>query len=207
VPAFVLRADGIRRLAGIAGAIALGALASACARDPIVTATNTAAAGNWRVEREVDRITGAPMSSARLETRVVSNAAVVFPPPADLQLSCFKDQPVVVFAFLFKIGSTRNAELSYRFDDKPGHLAQVRFTDDYQRAIIEDRSEVARFADEMATSNVLYVLIRSLNRGRTSAEFRLDGAPGAIGAAFAGCPLNAAPPGKRSEAQTRGGAG
>jgi hypothetical protein len=189
VSAFVLRAGGIRRLAGLAGAIAVGALLAACVRDPLVTATNTAAAGNWRIERETDRITGAPISSARLDTRTVSNAAIVFAPPAELQLTCFKDQPVAVFAFAFKIGSTRNAELSYRFDDKPGHMAQVRFTEDFQRAVIEDRSEVARFAGEMATSNVLYVLIRSINRGRTSAEFRPDDAPAAIAAAFAGCPL------------------
>ena len=205
--AFVLRTGSIRRLAGVTGTIAFGALLSACVRDPIVTAANTTAAGNWRIEREVDRITGAPISSAHLGTRTVSNASVVFPPPADIQLTCFKDQPVIVFAFLFKIGSTRNAELSYRFDDKPGHMAQVRFTDDYQRAVIEDRNEVARFTDEMATSNVLYVLIRSINRGRTSAEFRPEGAPAAIGAAFAGCPLNAGLPAKRSNTEERGSAG
>jgi hypothetical protein len=44
----------------------------------------------------------------------------------------------------------------------------------------------------MATADVLYVRIRSLNSGRTSAEFHVAQAPAAIAAAYAGCPLNAA---------------
>jgi len=48
---------------------------------------------------------------------------------------------------------------------------------------------VARFANEMATSNVLYMHIRALNALRTSAEFPVDGAPAAIAAAYASCPL------------------
>ena len=88
-----------------------------------------------------------------------------------------------------QVGSTRNAEFSYRFDDKSGHRRKARFVDDYKRVIIEDKNEVAQFVAETATSNVLYVLIRSINRGRSSAEFRLDGTPAAINAAFAGCPI------------------
>ncbi len=57
---------------------------------------------------------------------------------------------------------------------------------------------MAQFVDELATSGVLYLRIRSLNAGRSSAEFRLDGAPAAIDAAFAGCPLSPAPPAKRA---------
>ena len=51
---------------------------------------------------------------------------------------------------------------------------------------------MARFANEMATSNVLYMHIRALNARRTSAEFKIDGAPVAIAAAYASCPLSAA---------------
>ena len=106
-----------------------------------------------------------------------------------MQLSCFKSQPVVIFAFQFKIGSTRNAEFGYRFDDRPGHQPRARFVDDYVKVIIEEPAEVAPFVNELATSRSLYVLIRSLNAGRTSAEFQLDGAPEAIKAALAGCPV------------------
>jgi hypothetical protein len=36
---------------------------------------------------------------------------------------------------------------------------------------------------------MLYVRITSINAGRSTAEFRLDGAPEAVTAGFAGCPL------------------
>jgi hypothetical protein len=59
--------------------------------------------------------------------------------------------------------------------------------------VIEDRSAVTTFANELSMSNVLVIRIRSLAAGRTTAEFKLDGAPAAIEAAFAGCPLTPAP--------------
>jgi hypothetical protein len=94
-----------------------------------------------------------------------------------------------VFIFQFKVGSTRNSEFGYRFDDNPGHRSRARFVDDFTRVIIGDNAEVAQFVSEMMTSKTLYVPIRSLNAGRTSAEFHLDGAPVAISAALAGCPV------------------
>ena len=120
----------------------------------------------------------------------VANGAILFPPPAKLQLICFKEHPAVVFDFAFKIGSTRNAELGYRFDDKPGHQPRVRVVDTYKTVVIEDPNEVALFASELAGSDNLYIRIRSLTAaGRTSAEFKVAGAPAAIAAAYAGCPL------------------
>ena len=165
-------------------------LLAACTHDPVVTGADTVAAGNWRIERSADRITGAPISSALLPTRTVSHTSIVVPPAAQMQLTCFKGQPAVVMAFQFTIGSTRNSELSYRFDEKPGHLPKVRFVDDYKKVIIEDPAEVSLFVSELAASKSLYVLIRSLNGGRTSAEFQLDGAPAAIESGLAGCPVN-----------------
>jgi hypothetical protein len=44
-----------------------------------------------------------------------------FPKNALLQLVCFKNEPIVRFALEVKIGSTRNSELGYRFDEKPGY--------------------------------------------------------------------------------------
>jgi hypothetical protein len=101
---------------------------------------------------------------------------------------CLKEQPVVRIGFAFKVGSTRNASLGYRFDEKPGHEAEVRFVQDYRTVVIEDRDEVARFAGELATSKVLYMRIRSLNYPRASAEFEVEGAQVAIKEAFASCP-------------------
>jgi hypothetical protein len=164
-----------------------------CFRDPIVYSAQTAPVGNWRIERQVDRITGAPIASALLVTRA-SNSAVAFPQPAMLQLLCFKDQPTVRLSFEFKVGSTRNSVLGYRFDEKPGHEIEARFLNDFKTVVIEAPAEVARFAAELATSNVLYVRIRSLGSGRSSAEFQLAGAPAAIEAGFAGCPVKAGPP-------------
>jgi len=172
------------RAVGLAPAL----FAAACAtRDPAVTTANTASAGNWRIERQVDRITGAPLASALLVTRNASNSTVAFPQPAMLQLTCFDKRPLVRLSFNFKVGSNRNSRLGYRFDDKPGHEIDARFLDDYKTVVIEDRAEVERFASELASSGTLYVLIRSLNAGRSSAEFKLDGAPAAIEAGFAGC--------------------
>ena len=106
-----------------------------------------------------------------------------------MQLLCFKEQAAVLVVLEFKIGSTRNAELGYRFDDKPGHQPTVRIVEGYKSVVIEDPAEIAQFVNEMATSKVLYLRVRALNALRTSAEFPVDGAPAAIAAAYATCPL------------------
>jgi hypothetical protein len=166
-------------------------LVSACAkRDPLVSTAGATPVGDWRVERQQDRVTGAPLSSALLPTARSSNSAEPFPHPALLQLLCFKDQPMVRLGFEFKVGSQRNSVLGYRFDEKPGHEVEARFLQDFKAVVIEDKATVAMFVNELATSEVLYVRIRSLNAGRTTAEFRLNGAPAAIDAAYAGCPLS-----------------
>ncbi len=187
-----MHADAIARfIAAIGAACWLGACA---ARDPLVSTSSATPAGNWKIERQVDRITGAPLSSALLSTRNASNSAAPFPKPAMLQLTCFKDQPLVRLAFEFKVGSNRNSVLGYRFDEKPGREIEARFLQDFTTVVIEEKAAVAQFVSELATSNVLYVRIRSLNAGRTAAEFQLDGAPAAIEAALAGCPQSPTPP-------------
>lgn len=186
-------------LCRVCAAAAIATLLVSCARDPIVTGMDATTVGSWRVEKGTDRITGAPISSAILVTYRVSTTKIIVPPAAQMQLTCFKQEPTAVFRFQFKIGSTRNAEFGYRFDDKPGHIANARFVDDYKSVIIEDKEEMARFVGEMTTSKMLYVLIRSITVGRTSAEFPIDGAPTAINAALAGCPINAPPQGHASD--------
>ena len=171
-------------------------------RDPVVTTGTIATpSGNWRIERQIDRITGGPLSSAIVMTTQVANSSVAFPQPAMLQLTCFKRDPIVRFGFGFKVGSTRNSTLGYRFDEKPGHEIDARFLQEAKTVVIEDRAAVAQFVQELATSQSLYVRIRSLNAGRTSAEFRVDGAPAAIAAGLADCPVKAGPDRPRTAAR------
>lgn len=178
----------------LCAAVVLAATLCSCAHDPIVNGVATESIGNWHIEKTTDRITGAPISSAFVTTLAVSRTGELLPPAAQFQLACFKNQAVAFFKFPFKVGSTRNAEFGYRFDDKPGHVGDARFVDDYKSAVIQDPDEMARFVSELTTSNILYVRIRALNEPRTSAEFHVDGAPEAIKAALAGCPVKSMPP-------------
>lgn len=191
---------GVRSISVVIAALLLSACA---ARDPLVSNAAAVPSGNWRIASQVDRITGAPLSSATLATRSSSNSAEPFPLPAGLQLLCFKDQPTVRLAFEFKVGSNQNSVFGYRFDEKPGREIKARFLQDFKTVVIEDKAEVAQFVSELATSDVLYVRIRSLNAGRTAAEFRLNGAPAAIEAAFTGCPLSTDQPPRRRNAQAQ----
>jgi hypothetical protein len=152
--------------------------------------------GNWRIERQVDRVTGAPINSAFVTTNTSSNSAEPFPHGATLQLGCFMDKPVVRFGFEFKVGTDQNSFLGYRFDDKPGHEIGGRFVQNAMAVVIDEPADVAQFVNDLETSNSLYVRIRSINAGRSSAEFKVDGALAAIKAAFAGCPVapTATPP-------------
>ena len=154
-------------------------LLCACMRDPyVIERPRRVRSGNWQIERQTDRVTGKPISSAFIVTRTSSNAGRLYPQTASLQLSCFIDQPVIKFSFESKIGTDRNSFLGYRFDEKPGHEIGARFVKGASAVVIEDKAEVAQFVSELATSKVLYVRIRSLNAGRTAAEFKVEGAPG-----------------------------
>jgi hypothetical protein len=174
-------------------------LIAGCTGDSFVYGGHAKVAGHWHIEQQTDRVTGAQISSAQVNTRRVSNGNLPFvAPPASLQLACFKQQPTVVIKFEFKIGSTRNAEVGYAVDNRPGRQPAVRIVEDYKTIVIEDQDEVRRFAGELATANILYIRIRALNAQRTSAEFLVDGAPEAIAAAYASCPLT--PPTRTSVA-------
>jgi hypothetical protein len=111
---------------------------------------------------------------------------------------------VVRFVFEFKIGTNLNSFLGYRFDEKPGHEIGARFVQDSTAVMIEEPADVAQFVSDLTTSNTLYIRIRSLNAGRSSAEFKVDGAPEAIAAAFAGCPVvPPAPPPPQAKPSSR----
>jgi hypothetical protein len=180
--------------------LALGACVTA--RDPIVTTAVPARAGNWMLDRQIDRTTGAPLSSAYVITKTSSYSSVAFSHPAKMELTCFKGQPVVRFVFSFKVGSNRNSMLSYRFDDKPGREIAARFLHLTRTVVIEDEAAVTQFVRELATSQRLYILIRSLNAGRSSAEFNVEGAPDAIEQALAYCPVKIDGKSRRAEARS-----
>ena len=171
-------------------------LAACTFADRYVANPATTASGNWKIEKQVDRITGVPVPSATIIIDNASNSSEEYTKPASMQLTCFDGKPIVRFAFDFKVGTDPNSTIGYRFDDKPGHdNVAARFLQQHQTVVIEDRAAVVTFANELASSNVLLVRIRSLNAGRTTAEFKLDGAAAALEAAFAGCPLTQpAPP-------------
>lgn len=177
----------MRGVAFVMMAMVLGACATP---DPYVANPATTTSGNWKIEKQVDRITGVPVPSAMLVIDNASNSFAEYARPASMQLTCFEGKPMVRFAFEFKVGTDPNSIIGYRFDEKPGHdNVAARFLQEYRTVVIEDRAAVAAFANELATSSVLIIRIRSLAAGRTTAEFKLDGAPAAIEAAFAGCPL------------------
>jgi hypothetical protein len=178
-------------------AVAVAAMAAAlagCLRDPYVGGGLARVSGNWQIERAQDRVAGRPVSSAYVYTRRSSHTHVSYPLSASLQLTCFRQQPIVKFEFETKVGSNRNSSFGYRFDDRPGREAAARFLSDLRTVVIEDRAEVARFADGLASSDSVYIRIDSLNAGRTATEFQLNGAAEAIRAGFADCPLDAPAP-------------
>ncbi len=182
------RVEGHVRTAIVCALSAVTLLLGACAaRDPVVSATDTVPAGNWRIERQIDRITGAPLASAMLNAPS-SHAGEAFPKHVTMQLTCFNKTPLVRFSFEVKVGTTRNSVLGYRFDERPGHELAPRILNDDKVVLIEDGAEVTRFVGELATAKLLYLRLRSLSFGRTTAEFQLDGAPAAIAATTAHCP-------------------
>ena len=162
----------------------------ACADPYVSTTANTVSSGEWKIERQADRITGSAIASALLMTKNSSHSGEDFAKPAQLQLTCFERNPLVRFSFEFKIGSDKNSVLGYRFDDKPGRdNVESRILIGYTVIVIEDKAAVAQFIDELVNSNLLYIRIRSLNGGRTTAEFRVGGAATAVQAALAECPV------------------
>jgi hypothetical protein len=114
--------------------------------------------------------------NVKLEARKTAHDGLFLPPHALLQLGCLKNHPLIHFTFAFQIGSKGDSEISYRFDEQPAQPVEARILRGLRIMVIEDKKEVARFFDGLAAANALYVVISSLDRGRTSAEFRVAGA-------------------------------
>ncbi|MDB5520797.1 MAG: hypothetical protein JWQ82_394 [Tardiphaga sp.] len=177
---------------GIGVAMTLGGCVN---RDPYVTSSGEVMSGEWRIARQLDRVTGAQLPSAGI-IALASNTYEDYPKPSLMQLTCFDGKPLVRFAFGWKIGADVNTTLGYRFDDKPGrdNIDGVRFMQDERMVVIEETPAVVRFVNDLRGARVLYLRIRSITQGRTTAEYKLDGSEPAIQAAFADCPLPAPAP-------------
>lgn len=145
---------------------------------------------DWWIPHQIDRVTSAELPSAFVYAEA-SNSNVEYPRVSSLQLTCLPgNRPLIRFAFDFKVGSLLNTTLGYRFDDLPGHdIVPTRVVRGNQVILIEDRDAVALFVAELEKAETLYVRIRSINGGRTAVEYPVQGAWGAIRAAFARCDM------------------
>jgi hypothetical protein len=179
----------------------LGACATGDAALP--TGTTAAPPSAWKIRRGFDRIAGHEVTTAFVVARA-STTTELFARPVGLQLMCFKGAPIVRFGFDVRVGANRSAAVGYRFDGKAGHeTVKARFLPDFRTVIVEDRAEVAAFVDDLATSDVLFMRVSSLYAGATNAEFHVSGAPAALEAAYADCPLAPAQPARHATAKKR----
>ena len=178
----------------LVGAIVAGMALGGCVRDPFVTDMGEVRSGDWYITQQVDRVTGEQLPSAAIFADA-SNSYEDFPKRSSMSLTCFDGQPIVRFAFEFKLGTTRNATVGYRFDDLPGHEnVPARIATGRQILVIDDKVAVARFVSELRGARKLYMRVRSLVAGRTSAEYDLEGSEPAIEQAYAKCPMSPVPP-------------
>jgi hypothetical protein len=173
--------------------IIVAGLSGGCARDIYVSNAGETRSGEWYISQQIDPVTGAPLPSASV-FGYGSNSYVDFPKLSGFQLTCFDGRPLARFSFSFKIGNDRESVFGYRFDDRPGHTdVDARVIKDRQMFVIEEPAALATFLSELPGSRRLYIRIRSLIAGRTSAEYPLEGSEAALRAAFANCPMPAIP--------------
>lgn len=165
-----------------------------CIRDPFVTEEGETRIHDWWIPNQIDRVTGAALPSAYVFAEA-SNSNFEHPRVSSLLLTCMPgNRPLIRFAFDFRIGSLLNTTMGYRFDDLPGHeIVSSRVVRGNQIIVIEEPEAIALFVAEMEKAETLYVRIRSINGGRTAAEYPVKGAWGAVRAAFANCAMPAPP--------------
>jgi hypothetical protein len=152
----------------------------------------------WTINRKIDRVTGQPAPTAHVITTKTSRSGRHLLGGVAVELLCFEKKPVVKVIFSLRAGANRNSTLAYRFDEKPGRDVKATFLQDHKTILIDEKTEVAQFLDELATSNNLFVRVNSLFVGQSSAEFRVHGGKEAIEAAYAPCPLKPDPARKRA---------
>lgn len=179
--------------------IVLALSLSGCSnRDPYVTSVGDTASGSWKIAHQADKVTGTELPSATVRA-MASNTYAANASGSLLQITCFDKKPLIRFAFEFKIGSDKNTILGYRFDDRPGRDSiESRVLTGENAIVIDNKAAVTQFINDLTGASKLYLRIRSLTLGRTTAEYPLDGSAAAVQAAFAGCPLSSEQPKKRT---------
>src|SRR6476659_6243391 len=157
--------------------VVLGGLLGACASSTLLVETASAeSSGDWQITAKVDDVAKTKVLNIKLEARKTAHDGLFLPPDALLQLVCLKNQRLIHVMFAFQIGSKADSEIVYRFDDKPAQPIDARILRRLKIFVIEDKTEVKQFLGGLATANALYFEISSLDKGRTSAEFRVAGA-------------------------------
>ena len=130
--------------------------------------------GDWQITAKVDEAAKTKVFNVKLEARKTAHDGLFLPPDALLQLVCLKGQPLIHVMFAFQIGSKADSEILYRFDEKPMQPVEARILPRAQDLRDREETEVKQFLDGLA--NALYIQISSLDKGGTSAEFRVAGA-------------------------------
>jgi len=144
--------------------------------------------GKWQFERNNNPISGRPVTTAWLQiSRYNFLSGETY--AGQLQLMCFRSRPVVRLSFTEKVGTDRTAALAYRFDERPGHEVDATFFAREGMIVIDRPDEVARFVGELQTAQILSLRVTQLRGGNFNAKFSVHGAPHAIEAAYAECPV------------------
>ena len=145
-------------------------------------------AGEWRFVKRSDPVLGTTTAVRLYISRYdFKSETIVY---TELELMCFKQQPVVRIHFPHKIGSSRSATLSYRFDERPVRESEAHFLQDFSTVVLEDTDEVAEFIKNLGTAQTLSLSVSSLVVGQTWARFKVQEASQAIETAYAECPVN-----------------
>ena len=177
-----------RAFARVLSAVLVALLLCICAgRSPFVVTAVAESSGDWQITVKVDDAAKTKVFNVKLEARKTAHDGLFLPPDALLQLVCLKGQPLIHVMFAFQIGSKADSEILYRFDEKPMQPVEARILRGLKIFVIEKRTEVKQFLDGLATANALYIAISSLDKGRTSAEFRVAGAQRGIDVLTAYC--------------------
>ena len=141
-----------------------------CAGANLLVATVAAeSSGDWQITAKVDEAAKTKVLNVKVEARKTAHDGLFLPPDALLQLVCLKNKPLIHVMFAFQIGSKADSEIRYRFDERPMQPVEARILPRAQDR--REETEVKQFLDGLA--NALYIQISSLDKGGTSAEFRV----------------------------------
>ena len=154
--------------------VVIACLAGVGAGSNLLVATVAAkSSGDWQITAKVDEAAKTKVLNVKVEARKTAHDGLFLPPDALLQLVCLKNKPLIHVMFAFQIGSKADSEIRYRFDEKPMQPVEARILRGLKIFVIEKKTEVKQFLDGLATANALYIQISSLDKGGTSAEFRV----------------------------------